>query len=193
MGTTYEKAPQEIVKLVRSVMQEHHAALAYCEVRVDVLMADGGEDKNGIKKPVLKLHGYPCAATVKIVSLKQRALGQGDALITIDQATWDGLDATERKGVIDHELLHLEVAAEGGGVVQVDPDTGAIVGAPKYDDHERPRLKTKLHDWQLGGFRQIAQRYGEKALEVQCVRQCQDSTTGQYFWDFTPQEQRDAA
>ena len=182
------KAARDVVMLLVDVLHEHHPVLAACEVRVDALMADARTEKDAEKR-ALKHGGYPAAATIAIVPLKRRALGQGDALLTIDAAVWDGLAPDEQRALIDHELTHLEVArdgaasADGSRVVGVDPDTGEMLGAPKADDLGRPVLRLRLHDWQFGGFTEIARRYRTSALEVQAVRACRDGR-GQYFWDF---------
>jgi hypothetical protein len=78
---------------------------------------------------------------------------RADAEILIDMEQWEKLTDNQRLALLDHEITHLEV--------QVDD-----VGLVKTDDQGRPKLKLKLHDWQLGGFRSIAQRYGADAIEV---------------------------
>jgi hypothetical protein len=194
MATTYEKAPKEVTDLLQGVMDKFHPVLASCEVTVDVLMARGVDKEGvGLPDPVLKLHGYMAAAIVKIVPLKQRVLGQGDALITIDAATWSELSEEKQRAVLDHELEHIQVVANNGegkpaGLVECDVETGEVIGEPLGDDIGRPKLKLKLHDWHLEGFKNIAERYGGSALEVQCAREAVVDTTGQYVWDWAAEK-----
>jgi hypothetical protein len=141
-------------------------------------------DREGEQIPSLKLHGYACAATVRATTLKQRALGQRDALIVFDAFTWERLDDDERRAVIDHELYHLQVVSEERGVPFVlwDPVAKCIATVPKHDDLGRPKLKLRLHDWHLGGFRAIAERHGDAALEVRAFRSTADEH-GQFLLD----------
>ncbi len=183
MPIAYEKAKQRVVDLLGDVMSEHHPELAACEVTVDILMVSS-HDKEGSRLPdAVKLHGYPCLATMKIVPLKQRVLGQADALLSIDELAWEDLSEEQQVAALDHELEHIEVVDEDGGFVSVDPDTSEMIGTPKSDDIGRPVLKLKLHDWQLGGFRNVAKRHGIHAIEVQQADECRDEN-GQYFWDW---------
>lgn len=187
----YEKADKSVTDLMHLVIAAHQPCLARAEVTVDVLMAIDRDDAGApTGQPAVKLSGYPCAATVKINSLKDRVLGMGDALVTIDEHQWEELTDEKRRALLDHELEHLEVARVGGGVLWHDPNCKVVLGIAKTDDIGRPRLKMRLHDWQLGGFRTIARRWGEDALEVHAVRACKDAKTGQYWWDFalTPPE-----
>ncbi len=144
---SFTKAPDDVLGRVGRIMGRYHGHLVDVEVTVGVLMSH---------TPV-KLHGYPCAATVKIVGLEQRVLGVEDALLEIDARAWADLTDESRDALIDHELHHL--------VPQFDKD-----GDLKSDDHGRPVLKMRLHTWQLGGFDVIAGRHGPAALEVQAFR-----------------------
>lgn len=179
MPLTYEKASDELDSLVEDVAERWHRELVACELRIDTLLARGGAG--------LKHNGYPCAGTIKIVPLERRALGQGDALLTLNGATWDELSYEERLACVDHELEHLLVRAQKGtspsGFIEIDEETGAMVGQPAGDDLGRPKLAMRLHDWQLGGFTKIARRHCLASLEVQAVRACRDDR-GQLFWDW---------
>lgn len=150
---SYSKGKPEVRALIGQVMARYHGPLVDAEVTVGLLMCHPAEGE----EHALKLHGYPCAATVKVTPLKQRVMGIEDAIITIDSATWATLSEGERAAVIDHELQHLEVAVDKDGEV-------------RSDDQGRPRLKMRLHDWNLGGFAVIAGRHKADALEVQAFR-----------------------
>jgi hypothetical protein len=144
---TYSKADDDTIDLVRKIMEKYHHDLAAEDVTVDVLWAyaDGGEP--------LKLRGYPAAAIIGITSLKDRVLGVADAVIRIDGTHWNGLNGMCRTALIDHELTHLELCR--------DPESNE----PLRDDHNRPRLKSRPHDWEIGGFDEIVQRHGKYAPE----------------------------
>ena len=149
---SYAKATPEMAKAVDSVAREHHPELIDAEVAIGVMACVHG-DRDDESRPALKLHGYTCAATIQISPIKQRILGHPDAVIVIDEQTWEGMSPARRRALIDHELTHLEV--------QTDDD-----GRPKLDDAGRPKLRMRLHDWQLGGFEDVAERHGSNAPEV---------------------------
>lgn len=185
MPLVYEKAGEAIHQSLVDIMLEHHRELAACEVTVDVLKV-AKVDSDGIADGhALRHNGYAAAATIKIVAPKQRALGQADALVTIDSTTWDVLDEAERVALLDHELEHLQVRSGAIGYpVAIDADTGELVGKAVLDEQGRPKLLMKLHDWQLGGFKAIAERHGTGALEVQEALDCRNPETGQYHWEW---------
>lgn len=184
MPLTYQKANKDVVEMLGGVMTAHHRDLLACEVKVDVLMLTKTDAEGApIQEPALKVHGYPAVACIKVVPLKQRALEQGDALMVIDEVVFGELSAAEQEAVLDHELEHLQVAAEDGGVITIHPKSGEMVGVPTSDGLGRPKLKVRLHDWELGGFRSVVQRHGEAAIELKEVQACRDEK-GQYCWDW---------
>lgn len=153
MPVTYTKAPESVGDLLSDVLVRYHGELVEHEVTVGVLVAHSGEDR----KPPVKLHGYPCAATIRVTPYKQRVQGIEDALITLNGALWAAFTEAERAALLDHELEHLELVRDREGQV-------------KADDQGRPKLKLRLHDWQLGGFESIAKRHGPAAPEVTAYR-----------------------
>lgn len=191
MAKTYAKAKDDVVELVDEVKERWHPVLQQLGVRIDVLFIDDFDDDLGESQPALKCHGYPAAATMAIVAPKHRALGLGDALLTIDTASWERLGESHRVALLDHELTHLGVVADGGGVVWADPD-GRLMMAPRYDDLGRPKLKIRLHDIVIGGFRDVARRHREWSMERLQVNACRDELTGQMAWDWA-EAQADAA
>lgn len=153
MAKTYHKPTPELTELVERIMEEHHDDLTALRVKVGCrfVIATGG----------LKLHGYPCAAMVQIVSYEKRFQGFPDAMITVDKIEWDDLDDDERAAVIDHELEHLAISRDKHG-------------QPRTDDLGRPKLKMRLHDVQLGVFDSVIRRHGDAALDTQVVRACHE-------------------
>ena len=89
----------------------------------------------------------------------------------------------------DHELMHLDPVVEGTTTETVpseeDPNLFRKVERTffKTDDAGRPRLKIRLHDWQLGGFAAVAERHGEHAPEVVEARKLAERF-GQLLFDF---------
>ena len=145
--TTYTKDDGEAADVCAKMLKKYHSDLAACKVTVEVLFASNEEG------PAVTKNGWPCAALAKINSLKDRAAGLADARIIVDYDVWERFDAKQRDALMDHELTHFELARTKDG-------------SPKYDDLDRPKLKSKPHDWEVGGFDCIAQRHGSKAPEV---------------------------
>jgi hypothetical protein len=152
MAVTFQKCPLDVMETIRRVMHEQHDRLEENAVKVVAIFANAGTDSKGIGKPAVKLHGKPCAATVRVTSLKDRTLYGGDALITIDEKVWDGLTDQQQEALIDHELEHLQIIVKDGQV--------------QTDDLGRPKLKCRPHDWEVSGFQCIVERRGEDALEA---------------------------
>lgn len=156
MPVTYDSVPAEVPDMVAGLIDEFHPELAEAEVSIDYLFAFND------RGPAVKLHGYPCQATIKVNGYKARKQGLADATIEIDGANWLGKTEDEQRALLDHEIEHL--------VVLRDKKTGEI----KRDSLDRPRLKCRLHDYELGGFRVIAERHGQAAPEVQHAAHWQD-------------------
>lgn len=161
---TFVRANHEVLDFVSSVMEEYHPHLAQEEVTVDVrwAIADG-------EGAALKKNGYPAAAIISITPLKQRVLSVADAVIDLDRDVWLKLTEAEQKALIDHELHHLELVVDEDGV------------RFKHDDHGRPKLKMRPHDWEIGGFTAVAQRHQGNALETKALQQAAETTFQQVF------------
>lgn len=150
---TFSKADKDIVDLVSSAMREYHRPLAEAGVRVDALMAHAARDSETgePKGPAIRLHGYPCYATIRITSQKERVAGLGDAMLTLDGDRWSDLTAEQQRALLDHELAHLVLVTEDG--------------MPQTDDCFRPKLRSRPHDAQLGIFWDVVERHQANALE----------------------------
>lgn len=150
---TYTRADSEVYDLIKDLYDECYPDLAEAKVTINALMARPTYNDNGEPKgPAIRHEGYPAQATIKVTSLKDRVAGLADAILTIDADNWDNLDEAERLALIDHELYHLELERD---------KHGHLVS----DDHGRPKLKCRLHDWQIGGFAAIRRRRGEASPE----------------------------
>lgn len=161
----------DVSDLVTQVMAEYHADLDNAGVTVGLLAqwpSEGETDADDPGGSCLKLHGYPCAAVVKITPYRQRVQGVADAVITLDGGTWKGLARAEKVALIDHELTHLELARDEDGHV-------------KTDDAGRPKLKMRLHDVQAGWFVDIARRHGAASFEVKQARETYEAYRQQFF------------
>jgi hypothetical protein len=150
----YEKADRSVNAFILKIARKFHKPLCDAGVTFGAIMAHPSTDKEGEPKgPAVKLHGYKCAAVVRVTKLKERVYGLPDVEITIDAEHWDGLDEDLQAALIDHELEHIKLATNKLGELQ-------------KDDRNRPVLKAQLHDWQLGGFESVARRHGQAAAEV---------------------------
>lgn len=141
----YDTVPQETLELIHSVLTEYHPDLCNNGVTVDALFALADE------KP-LKVGGYPVIAFIKINSTKLRIKGLADCEITIDKQIWESLTERQKISLLDHELTHINVKKDKDGVT-------------KTDDCNRPALSMRRHDYQLGWFREVANRHGENSTE----------------------------
>lgn len=170
MAITYDKIEpdDDLMGIVESLLKKNHPELHDAGVSVECLWALSSEPH----APAVKLHGYPCYAVIKVVSLVDRVMGCRDVRITIDQGQWEDLSLRQREALIDHELEHV--------VLVKDKRTGIL----KHDDLGRPKVRMKLHDWQLGGFHTIARRHKEAALEVRHMIEFVESEGGQYVMQF---------
>ncbi len=157
---TYEKiAPggHKIYDRMLAIRDRYHGALTETGVVIDLLLAHAARDKNDDPTGAAVKHGgYPAAATIRIVNLKDRVAGLGDVQLIVDGDKWDEWTDAELDALLDHELTHIEIV--------IDKD-GAVV----RDDAGRPKLKLRLHDFQIGGFNSIAKKHKEDAFEVQSV------------------------
>jgi hypothetical protein len=155
MATTYTrpKPDADVHDVLSEAIDRWHPELAAAEVTIGVEFAWPSERGDH----ALKLHGYPAAAVVAITPYRQRVRGVEDAVITIDGPAWKDFSDAEKLALVDHEAVHLELVRDEDGYV-------------KSDDHGRPKLKMRLHDWNLSGFRVIAERHGPAALESQMFR-----------------------
>lgn len=163
---TYEPADDEVRDRVQSLLLKYYPELANMRARIDLIFAIS--DKIG--EPAVKLHGYPCLATVRALGLKDRAMDRGDAEIVIDQGRYQQLTDEERDALLDHELHHLELARDGKRI-------------PRVDALGRPLFTLRLHDRQFGWFDAIAARHGLHSSEVRQARYLY-AEAEQIYFDF---------
>jgi hypothetical protein len=174
MSKTYDLAPPHVHATVRAMMEQFHGELAAYEVKVDLLYASTDDPE----KPAVTLGGYPCYATVRITTAKERAKGHGDAEILIARDKYEEMSDEVRNALIDHELEHLQLKKMKGGDV-------------KRDDHGRPVLKMKKHDHQFGWFNDVARRHGDYSIEMQQAKRLMNAD-GQLYFGFATVKERAA-
>ena len=165
MGTVYLPADDEINGLVRRVMEKYHPELDGMGVTVSTLRAFSASGHP------LKSKGFPALADICVTSLQDRARGMSDVKMRIDGAAWDGMSREARVALIDHELEHIKVV----------PDKDS--GNPGVDDLGRPKLKSRAHDWEIGGFDAVVRRHGDHAPELRALRAA-ESRLSQGRFDF---------
>lgn len=174
---TYSESSSDVDASINRMLKSYHDELR--DVTIGALFVF---DEEG-SEPVLKFQGYPAAAVVKITGLRDRALGIADAVITVDRATWQTLSAPQKDALIDHELEHLERV--------LDEETER----PKFDSLDRPKLRLRRHDHQLGWFDSVAARHGEASMEMRQAKQLMTQTqqlmtqTQQLYFDFAPKQE----
>jgi hypothetical protein len=142
--------PDGTAERVAHLVKLFHGDILAAGVTVDLIsVATDGDD------PPLMLNGYPCAATVRATSVKDRTKGHADIEITIDEAQWLTMTDAQKDALLDHELEHVELV--------IKPKTGRV----KLDSHGRPKIKMRKHDVQFGWFHSIAERHGIASGECQ--------------------------
>lgn len=167
MPVIYDLAPPDVHDLATEVMRAHHQRLklgGVDYVKLCLLMAKMSSD-NESDEPAVKLHGYPCAAIISVIPYKQRVDKRADAEIVIDADAWDDMTEPQQMALLDHEITHLEIVTDKDGLV-------------KTDDQGRPKLRLRIHDWQIGGFREVVMRHGSDAPETVQAREFSDKHGG---------------
>lgn len=163
---TYSPASEDVERTIERVRLEYHSP-DLDGVTIAALFVYDME----ASEPVLMHGGYPAQATVRITPVKDRALGMADAVIVIDRSNWLTLSLKQGDALIDHEIYHLERA--------VDKDTDL----PLCDAVDRPKLKMRRHDYQVGMFSEILRRHGNASAEQRMVQAIFDDA-GQGYWSF---------
>jgi hypothetical protein len=165
--TWYSKADDDLNRTIQSVMSKYHKPLIDAGVSIDCLVARC-EDEHPIK-----VRGLPALGTIKITGIRDRSLGLGDAIMTIDGEAMPSWNERRLQSLIDHELNHLELV--------INKKTGEV----KRDDLDRPKLKIRLHDHEFGWFDLTARRFGNDSIEVsqaqgliECARWIQEFLPG---------------
>ena len=163
----YEQPAPQMLLLLEEVKRLYHGWLEDHGIRIDLLVAKAKEDKNGdTSGSALRQHGYQANAIVRITSYKDRVLGRGDAEIVVDGDMWHLWSREQQMALLDHELEHIEPI-----VKDAIGEGGMRTTVLQRDDANRPKLRLKKHDFQVGWFDSVARRHGEASFEVSQARE----------------------
>jgi hypothetical protein len=147
MAKMYRKSGGDIASLVQDVMKIYYTDLLEQNIKIDLI--DAYDSMGG---PAVTVHGLPAAASIRVLSLKDRIMDRGDVEITFDGYVVDGFSKDEKMALIDHELYHIETKRNKDGQI-------------KYDDIGRVEYKLKPHDREFGWFDAVARRWGKNSQE----------------------------
>lgn len=160
MAAILSKCGAEVHDRLERIIDQYHPELRDAGVTFALRFAEGKEDAAGEVTPPIRVGGYPASAKVRIVSYSDRVNGMSDAEITIDKGEWDMLTEREADALLDHEATHLELKLK-----VVKNEEGEETEVIDRDDLDRPKLKMRRHDQQIGVFHGVVRRYGRAAPE----------------------------
>jgi hypothetical protein len=181
---TFDPAPTRVYEAIREVIESYYPDLVEAHAKIGAVFARPTLDADGDPTgPAMVKDERQIMARIKKNSEEDRAGGKDDATITFDAEEWKRLDDEpdgylQQRALVDHELMHLIVQREKG-----DPEQPGRKGAIKTDDLGRPKFKMKPHDWEITGFRAVAERHGKHSYEKQEARRFHD-THGNLLFDF---------
>ena len=165
---TFKPADKSIADLLKRVINTFPDHAPLVDVKIDLVLAYPDTNDNG--DPVndaLTLRGMKALGITRKLNLKDRAMGRGDAEITLDGPYVEGSPEPEVVALMDHELAHIQVREKNGEKLTAD------LG--------RPELKLRKHDHEFGWFERVAQRHGAHSQErIQAARMMDSS--GQAYW-----------
>lgn len=168
---TFERCDKSVEALAKELLKkfDSHKPLVALDVKIDFVFAYADVDEKGrILNDALSKGGIKALGITRKIPLKDRALGRGDAEISLDGDWWKTVGEEEQAALLDHELHHIAVKSDKNGNVQ-------------YDDLGRPKLNLRKHDVEIGWFKCIAERHGAASQErIQAKRIMDDQ--GQYYW-----------
>ena len=107
-------------------------------------------------EPPLKRRGMRILGMVRATSSIERANGGSDVILLLDKSWWDAqIDDDPRRALIDHELTHIEPRINSGGEIA-------------RDEHDRFLIDMRLHDYEITGFYEVAERH-PASIEIASV------------------------
>jgi hypothetical protein len=168
---TFKQCESTVYDLAKHIIEQYpeHEPLARLEVKVDLVFAFADTDDKGRQlNDALTKNGLKALGVTRKLPLKDRAMGRGDAEISLDGDWWTIATQEEQEALLDHELYHLSIKCDS-------------TGHPKYDDLSRPLIEIRKHDVEFGWFKAVANRHGEFSQERQQAKRIMDNA-GQYFW-----------
>jgi hypothetical protein len=168
---TYQKANKSVHQLAAQLIGRYpdHKPLEAVEIKLDLVFAFADTDEKG--RPLndaLTKNGIKALGITRAVPLKDRALDRGDAEIALDGDWWKTASGDEQAALLDHELHHISLKTDKNGNI-------------KYDDLNRPLIKLRKHEIEIGWFKCIAERHGSASQERQQAKKIMDGF-GQWLW-----------
>lgn len=156
MPKSFEKVGEDVLEMASAILVEYesHKPLLDSRVRIDILFAVPAiDDKTGeYVGDAIKHRGVKASGQARIIGLKDRAAGRGDAEVLIDKEWWEKATRKQQLALLDHELHHFAVKENASGTAV-------------RDDLNRPKLVLREHDLDVGWFAIIAERHGEDSAE----------------------------
>ena len=157
--TNFEPADEDmddpIHGMLAMVLSDWHQPLHEAGVKIGILYASNADDYP------LKRGGVPCAATIRVMSHKDRVKWHYDAELAIDAMQWGRMDDPSRMALLDHECSHLELKLDDQG------DEAVI----DVDSLGRPKLRSIPGNLNCSdGFIAVIERHGPAALEAVSAR-----------------------
>ena len=168
---TFERCDKSIETLAKELIEKYDSnkPLAICKVKIDYVFAYADlDEKDRPVNDALTKNGVRVLGIARKISLKDRALGRGDAEIALDGDWWQKATDEQQAALLDHELNHIAVKSDKNGNVQ-------------FDDLGRPQIKLRKHDVEVGWFKCIAERHGGASQEQIQAKVIMDMQ-GQYYW-----------
>lgn len=162
MPTTFHMADDEERKWVDYALRQWHKELLDAAVRVGVIFAHNPEGN------AVSHGGYPAAATIKPMSLKERVAKGYDAEMLVDEDNWERLTDQEKTALADHELSHIRPIPKTDRELKKNP-----LSPWRKDDIGRPKLRSVKGDFSAGdGFKSVIERHGENSAEFANLKTC---------------------
>lgn len=169
---TFQKCDASVYKLANDIILKFdtHKPLGASGCKIDLVFAfcDRDEKSGRPLNDALTKNGIRALGITRSIPLKDRALGRGDAEVALDGDWWKEVGAEEQEAMLDHELHHISIKCDKNGNIH-------------YDDLNRPLIKIRKHDVEVGWFRVIAERHGSASIEQQQAKKIMDSQ-GQFYW-----------
>jgi len=168
--STYKICDESVSKMASEIMAEVECYTAHlaAKVKIDFIFAYASRDADNF--PVgsaLRLHGAAATGICRILPIKQRQIGRGDAEISLDGDWWSEASREQQRALLDHEMYHIIVRQKNGVILR--------------DIAGRPLLRMRPHDVEMGLFAACALRHGENSRERHHARNVMKAF-GQYFW-----------
>lgn len=168
---TFQRCPKTVEKMAEAILAEFdtHKPLVASGAKIDFVFAfPDYDDTTGLAlNDALTHNGCKALGVARKIGLKDRALGRGDAEISLDGHWWERHSEPEQRALLDHELHHLTPKIDKRGMVT--------------DDLGRPVIVMRKHDFEVGWFHVIAERHGIASGEHKQARELME-VAGQYYW-----------